>query len=55
MNDKAGKSTYTCNEYRLEMILLSLEQRLNRPGLEAAEKRAIEAEVKRVRAEMDME
>ncbi len=55
MSDKAVKSTYTCNDYRLEMILLSLEQRLNRPGLDAAERGAIEAEIKRVRAEMDME
>lgn len=55
MTTPANRSPYTCNDYRAEMILLSLEQRLNRPGLKEDEKRALEAEIKKVRVQMGME
>ncbi|MFO8112431.1 MAG: hypothetical protein R6T92_07985 [Desulfosalsimonadaceae bacterium] len=55
MTNSADKPAYTCNEYRIEMILLSLAQRLNKPGLSEAEKQALTAEIKKVKAEMGME
>lgn len=55
MTKPANPSPYTCNDYRAEMILLSLEKRLHRPGLEEEEKLALEAEIKKVRAQMGME
>ncbi len=53
MNQK--NKPYTCNEYRAEMILLSLELRLNKPGISETERLAIEAEIRKIRAEMNME
>jgi len=45
---------YTCNDYRAEMILLSLQRRLSRPELGEREKQEILAEIERVKAEMGM-
>ena len=39
------KSTYTCNDYRAEMRLLGLKNRLNENNLSKTEKQAIEAEI----------
>ena len=52
---KPNNKPYTCNEYRAEMILLSLELRLNKPEISETERLAIEAEIKKIRADMDME
>ena len=52
---KQKNKPYTCNEYRAEMILLSLELRLNRQEISETERLAIEAEIKKIRADMDME
>ncbi len=55
MTKTADKPAYTCNAYRIEMILLSLEQRRNKPGLSEAEKQDLTAEIKKVKAEMGMD
>ena len=40
----SGKK-YTCNDYREEMRLLGLKNRLNEKNLNATEKKVIEAEI----------
>ena len=55
MTQKNKSQPYTCNDYRAEMILLSLERRLNAPGIPEGEKQQIEAEIEKIKAEMDME
>jgi hypothetical protein len=45
---KRPASLYTCNEYREEMILLALMQRLNDPGLAGQERLRIEEEIRRL-------
>jgi len=39
------KEKYTCNDYREEMRLLGLKNRLNEKNLSATEKKIIEAEI----------
>ncbi len=46
---------YTCNEYREEMVLLSLKRRLNEPGLALDEKTQIEKEIRELEARMGMD
>lgn len=55
MTEKDKTPVYTCNEYRMEMILLALEKRLARPDLSKAEKQSIKAEINRLKVQMDME
>ncbi len=43
--DKMSKQSYTCNDYRKEMILLSLRRRLQRRDLSEDEKKEIEADI----------
>lgn len=50
-----SKSKYTCNEYRQEMILLSLQKRINEENLSEEEKVIILKEIKRVEHEMEMD
>jgi hypothetical protein len=45
---------YTCKEYRQEMRLLGLKNRLSDPGLDQSEKELITKEIKKLEAEMDM-
>ncbi|MGB9499954.1 MAG: hypothetical protein ACKVE4_09440 [Dissulfuribacterales bacterium] len=45
---------YTCNEYREEMILLTLRQRLNKKGLAESEKETIRKEISRLESVMQM-
>lgn len=47
-------AAYTCNEYRMEMILLALEKQMARPDLTPSEKESIQTEIQRVKKEMDM-
>ena len=42
-----GNLRYTCNEYRDEMTLLALRNRLKRDALTEEERREIEAEIRR--------
>ncbi|MBS3758734.1 MAG: hypothetical protein KGY61_08720 [Desulfobacterales bacterium] len=48
------KPQYTCNDYRLEMILLSLKQRLAGENLSEAERTEIQKEIRRLETEMGM-
>lgn len=50
-----SKSKYTCNEYRQEMILLSLQKRINEENLSDDEKAELLLEIERVEQEMDMD
>ncbi|MBA2879928.1 hypothetical protein HNR65_000235 [Desulfosalsimonas propionicica] len=55
MSQKDDSTTaYTCNEYRMEMILLALEKQMARPDLTPSEKESIQNEIQRVKKEMDM-
>ena len=49
------KSTYTCNDYREEMRLLGLKNRLNEKKLSKAEKQAIEAEITKLEKALRMD
>jgi len=50
----SNQNKYTCNEYRQEMILLSLRLRLNKPDVTEAEKETIRNEIKKIEAAMQM-
>ncbi|GAB6192215.1 hypothetical protein [Desulfocastanea catecholica] len=43
--DKTGPSQYTCNDYRQEMILLGLRQKLQRSDLTDAERMQLLQEI----------
>lgn len=45
---KKMSSTYTCNEYREEMILLGLRQKLLQPDLTAEEREKLLKEIARL-------
>ena len=49
------KSTYTCNDYREEMRLLGLKNRLNEKKLSKTEKQAIEAEITKLEKALRMD
>jgi hypothetical protein len=46
-------STYTCNEYREEMILAGLKKRLAQNGLSENERSEVEQEILRIEKVMD--
>lgn len=46
--------TYTCSDYRLEMILLGLRRRLNEENLSDPEKDRLLKEIRKIEAEMEM-
>jgi len=48
------KSRYTCDEYREEMILISLKNRLTRPGLSDEEKQVLKVEIRKLESEMGL-
>ncbi|MFO7838788.1 MAG: hypothetical protein R6X08_04735 [Desulfosalsimonadaceae bacterium] len=50
----AEESSYTCSDYRMEMILLALRQRLEKEDLPEAERESIRAEISRVEHRMGM-
>ncbi|MFZ3045820.1 MAG: hypothetical protein WA151_07880 [Desulfatirhabdiaceae bacterium] len=43
---------YTCNDYRLEMILLGLTRRLNQEDLSETERALLIEEISRIETEM---
>ncbi len=47
--------TYTCNDYREEMRLLGLKNRLNEKNLSKTEKRTIEAEITKLEKALQMD
>ncbi len=51
---KAGHS-YTCTDYRAEMILLGLTRRLQAEGLDSRQKEELQRQIKTIEAEMGME
>lgn len=50
----ADNKGYTCNDYREEMILLSLRKRLHEEALTDDEKKALTREIEQLEARMDM-
>jgi len=49
------KSTYTCYDYREEMRLLGLKNRLNEKNLSKTEKQVIEAEIAKLEKALKMD
>lgn len=47
--------TYTCQDYRTEMILLGLRLQLNQKDLEEEERKKIVLQIKKLEAEMEFE
>jgi hypothetical protein len=45
----------TCNDYRQEMILLGLRQRLAKENLSETEKKAIKAEIEKLEREIKLD
>jgi len=50
----SNENKYTCNEYRQEMILLSLRLRLNKENLPESEKEIIQKEIRQIESTMEM-
>jgi hypothetical protein len=46
---------YTCNEYREEMLLLSLRRQLAAPGLDRAQRETLLKEIARVEKQMGLD
>ncbi|MGA7143884.1 MAG: hypothetical protein WBY47_05220 [Desulfobacterales bacterium] len=46
---------YTCTDYRIEMILLSLRQRLRQEDLEAAERKEILSQIEKLETTMELD
>jgi len=51
---KKKEPTYTCSDYRLEMILLGLQRRLHNETLSDIEKQKILQEIKKLEITMGM-
>lgn len=51
---KSSGQQYTCNEYRAEMILLGLNNRLRQENLTKEERRKIKEEITRLESDMGM-
>ena len=49
------KRTYTCNDYREEMRLLGLKNRLNDKNLSEIEKQNIEAEITKLKKALQVD
>ena len=45
---------YTCTDYRTEMILVSLRQRLKQEDLSETEKKEIISQIEKVEADMEL-
>lgn len=48
-------SSYTCREYRLEMILNALNRRLQQEDLPEEERRALQDEIERLEGDMGLD
>ena len=51
---KETSPPYTCNEYREEMILLSLQRQLNDPDTPPDKKKELQKEIQRIEAQMGL-
>ena len=49
------KVKYTCNDYREEMRLLGLKNRLNEKNLSDTERQRIEAEIEKLESALQMD
>ncbi len=54
MSDKQDNHTYTCNEYREEMILAGLQKRLRCIDLSENERRTLLAEIEKLEEKMGL-
>ena len=52
-SNKCGQ--YTCNDYRIEMILLGLQKRLSTKGLTSQEKESLIEEIAKVEKQMGID
>jgi hypothetical protein len=50
-----SEKTPTCNDYRSEMMLLGLKRRLAQEDLSDPEKQAIEAEIKKIEHDIQLD
>jgi hypothetical protein len=46
---------YTCSEYRREMILMGLKRQAADPGIDELEREKLEAQIRQLERELDME
>ena len=53
--DKKIQSTYTCTDYRSEMILMGLTRRLQAEGLDSRQAEELRRQIKALEAEMGMD
>jgi hypothetical protein len=53
--DRKNGNSYTCTDYRAEMILLGLALRLKDEGLDNRQKEELQREIKTIEAEMGMD
>jgi len=51
----SDRKPYTCNEYREEMLLLSLQRRLNAGDLTEMERERLERQIRDLEASMGMQ
>ena len=54
MAEKTTPTTYTCNDFREEMILLGLRKRLQQPDISRKEKMRLLQEIKELEEKMGM-
>jgi len=54
MEKKKKEFTYTCNEYREEMILVNLHKRLQQEGLAEEDKQNIQREIERLEEQIGL-
>ena len=50
-----GTGSYTCKDYREEMMLLGLQKRLRNKDLSDAERHAIAKQIKAIEKKMEMD
>jgi len=51
---KETSAQYTCNDYRAEMILISLNKKLTNPDLSPKDRQDIQKEIQRLEKKMGM-
>jgi hypothetical protein len=54
MDDQKNSKKYTCNDYREEMILVSLHKQLARTDLSWEERRHLEKEIRKIEKQIGL-
>jgi hypothetical protein len=54
LNEDTPMKPYTCTDYRQEMVLIGLRRRLADPTLSLPEKKELEAQIRKLEADMGM-